>query len=160
MYDKHNESLERFKALFNNCNLNDEIKMKVYKKETYESDGEIIDNKTQKSIHFDWEYREKYFKNCKFAFNTLGQYERKLIKPVIDISIQCDSTETGVVVGWHEDWLKENKTNLNLSTDSSDQYGTVRYTSNFKVYSYKNISDLKAMLRRAFDKNTFNHEVF
>ena len=31
--------------------------------------------------------------------------ERKLRKDCIQIAIQCDSTETGIAVGWHEDWL-------------------------------------------------------
>jgi len=62
-------------------------------------------------------------------FSTLGQYEGKFIKPSIQLSIQCDSTETAIAVAWHEDFKKENKIKLTLDTDYSEkQFGTVRYT--------------------------------
>ena len=112
-------------------------------------------------VGFDWEYREKYFSNCQFQFDSLGQYERKLIKPSIQLAIQCDSTETGIAIGWHFDWLNENQKNLNLATDSSEkQYGTVRYTKKYKIYDYENIIEFKAMLNRAFSTGKFSSESF
>ena len=53
------------------------------------------------------------------GIRSLGQYERKLRKPSIQIALQCDSTETGIAVGWHEDWLQEERERRALRTDSS-----------------------------------------
>ena len=40
--------------------------------------------------------------------------KENLRKDCIQIAIQCDSTETGIAVGWHEDWLVEAKENRSL----------------------------------------------
>lgn len=160
MYNKHDQSLKKFAKLFNDSEHFQNIKICPIEQETFESDGEIVDHETNQSIGFDWEYRDKYFENCHFEFGSLGQYERKLRKPSIKISIQCDSTETGIAVGWHEDWLREDPINLNLATDSDDEFGTVRYTKSFKIYSYENIKEFKAMLNRAFKNRRFNKDSF
>ena len=160
LYNKSDESLKKFAELFNENKDYPNLKFIPNKIETYDNDGIITDSNTGKSIGFDWEYRERYFENCKFYFDSLGQYERKIIKPSIQLAIQCDSTETGIAIGWHEAWIKENKIQLNLATDGKKQFGTVRYTKNFKIYSYKGISQFKAMLNKAFEKSQFNHEAF
>lgn len=160
MYNKHDQSLEAFAKLFNDSEHFPNIKINPIKEETFIDDGQIIDLDTNQGIGFDWEYRDKYFANCNFRFDSLGQYERKIRKPSIKISIQCDSTETGIAVGWHEDWLKENRINLNLATDSVDESGTVRYTKSFKIYSYENIKEFKEMLNRAFKNKRFNKNSF
>ena len=90
----------------------------------------------------------------------MGQYERKIIKPSIKISLQCDSTETEVTVAWHEDWKREKIVQLNLASDSHDQSGKARYTEHFKIYLYKNIAELKEMLNRAFEQRKFNKNSF
>lgn len=160
MYDKHDTSMEKFVELFNKSLAYPNIKIYPITEETFIDDGNIVDTITGQSIGFDWEYRDKYFKNGVFQFETLGQYERKIIKPSIKISLQCDSTETAVAVAWHEDWQLEDIVKLKLSTDSNDQLGKVRYTKEFKIYFYDNIADLKKMLNRAFDLKQFNKESF
>ncbi len=49
---------------------------------------------------------------------------------------------------------------MRLSTDNADQIGKVRYTKHFKIYHYANISELKAMIDRAFQNSEFNHSSF
>ena len=67
------------------------------------------------------------------AFESLGQYDRKLRKPSIQIALQCDSTETGIAVGWHEDWLQEERERRALRTDSSwKEYGLQGILHDFK----------------------------
>ena len=160
LYSKHDETMNNFAELFNNCSTCSNLRMEPITEETFIDDGEFIDINTGKRFSFDWEYRDKYFSNGNFAFDTLGQYERKIVKPSIQLSIQCDSTETAIVVAWHEDFKKENKQKLNLSTDYSEkQFGAVRYTHAFKVYMYTDIDEFKRMIQRAFD-TVLNSSVF
>lgn len=160
-YKEHNLSLGIFEELFNNCLQYQNIIIKPIQEETFQDDGCIVDLNTGKEIRFDWEKRERYFSNGNFRFDSLGQFERKIRKPQIQLSLQCDSTDTSVAIGWHEDWLKENRINLNLATDyAQDEFGTVRYTKSFRIYTYSNITELKAMIQRAFDRDTFNKSVF
>ncbi len=142
-YNKHNETLANFEKLFNSTVNYQNIIIKPIEEETFIDDGVILDLDTNQEIGFDWEYRDKYFSNCNFKFNTLGQFERKIVKPSIKLSIQCDSTFTGIAIAWHEDWIKENSVLLNLSTDTIDEFGKVRYTKSFKVYSFEKIEEFK-----------------
>lgn len=160
-YQEHNLSLDKFKDLFNNCGYYNNIIINPIEEETFEDDGYIIDTNTQQKIIFDWEKRDRYFSNGKFRFDSLGQFERKIRKPQIKLSLQCDSTDTAVAVAWHEDWRRENRIDLNLSTDYiNDEYGTVRYTKSFKIYKYSEMEQLKAMIQRAFDNNEYNKSTF
>lgn len=161
LYQKSDETLKNFSRIFNMDKSYPHLRFIPNRTETYDNDGIIYNELTGTFIGFDWEYRERYFSNCNFQFETLGQYERKLIKPSIQLAVQCDATETGIAVGWHEDWLKENQKNLNLLTDNEEkQYGTVRYTKKFKVYSYENLEKFKEMLDNAFNNSKFNSESF
>ncbi len=161
MYDKHESSLKQFSDLFNAQEDKYPLVMQIYQTENFRDDGVIVDTKTGKRVTFDWEIRDKYFRSGKFRFPTAGQFERKLKKDEIGLSLQCDSNETAVLVGWHEDWLKEYPKTISLSTDSSKrERGKIRYTANFKIYSYKNVLMFREMLTRALRKSTYNHSVF
>lgn len=152
LYSKHDETMNSFSELFNNCEVCKNLVMRPITEETFIDDGEFIDTNTGRRFSFDWEYRDRYFSNGVFKFDTLGQYERKIVKPSIQLSIQCDSTATAIAVAWHEDFKRENKTKLSLATDyRKKQYGAVRYTHKFKVYFYKDIVEFKKMIQRAFD---------
>lgn len=159
-YKLSGDSLKNFADTFNAESDFRHIKIYPIEEETFIDDGIIKNELTGQTIGFDWEIRDKYFKDGKFSFSTLGQFERKIIKPSIELSLQCDKNETAVIVGWHEDWKKEVLKMVRLSTDNEDQRGGIRYTKHFKVYSYENMSELKAMLDRAFQQGKFNHSVF
>lgn len=160
-YSKHNISLENFAKLFNGERNYPLLKIEPIQEETFRDDGFIIDLNTGKKIGFDWEIRDRYFANCKFKLPTLRQFERKILKPEIEISIQCDSTETGIIVAWHEDFKNGNSFIQASRTDYSyKEKAKVRETYNFKVYSYEDISDFKEMLSRAFNNNQYNHNSF
>lgn len=160
MYPIHYESLERFSKIFNESSEHSNLRMILSEKDEFTNDGVILDEESGKTIGFAWQYRDKYFANCRFRFETLGQYERKLFNPTISISIQCDSTETGIIVAWHEDWFKENRITRPLETDSDDEIGTVRYTKNYRIYSYLNISEFKKMIDNAILIREYNHKAF
>lgn len=160
MYSKHDESLAIFVDLFNNSPVCKHIVIEPNEYETYGDDGKIINLKTNEQFGFDWEFRDRYFSNGVFDFDSLGQYERKIIKPSIKLSLQCDSTQTSVAIGWHDDWLDEMQSKLHLLTDSKKQFGTVRYTKKFIIIKYTDMDRIKIMINNAFVTRNFNHLVF
>ena len=134
--------------------------MKPNDEETYGNDGYFIHSNGQK-IGYDWEYRDRYFSNCRLQFDTLGQYERKLSKDCIQIAIQCDSTETGIAVGWHEDWLVEAKENRSLATDfERKEQGNTRYTHKYKIFSYEEVDNFKRMISTAMKLHVYSYEIY
>ncbi len=161
MYQKHDETMLNFAELFNNCHEHRHILMRPNPEETFDNDGVFVDVNTNNSIGFDWEYRDAHFANCHFDFNSLGQYERKLQKPSIQLSIQCDSTVTGIAVGWHEDWLSERKEMRSLLTDSIvRERGTIRYTKKFRIYSFEQVNIFKAMIANAMRMRIYSSKIF
>ncbi len=161
MYQKHEESLSRFVDLFNNTRDNYPVIMQIYQTENFRDDGVIVDSKTGKRITFDWEIRDKYFSRGKFKFSTLGQFERKIKKDEIGLSLQCDKEQTAVLVAWHQDWLKEKPQPVSLKTDSRNkEKGMVRMTRHFKIYPYANMVAFRAMIYRALRTGRYDHRVF
>ena len=160
MYNKHDESMYAFAELFNNCKVCNDVIMKPNDEETYGNDGYFIHSNGQK-IGYNWEYRDRYFSNCRLQFDTLGQYERKLRKDCIQIAIQCDSTETGIAVGWHEDWLVEAKENRSLATDfERKEQGNTRYTHKYKIFSYEEVDNFKRMISTAMKLHVYSYEIY
>ena len=161
MYDKHDETMLNFAEKFNKSSVCRNIEMRPNPVETYDNDGIFIDINTNRSIGYDWEYRDRYFAYCKLAFESLGQYERKLRKPSIQIALQCDSTETGIAVGWHEDWLQEERERRALRTDSSwKENGSTRYTTRFEIYSFDQIDSFKNMVGSAMRLQLYSSKIF
>ncbi len=161
MYSIHDKSMMAFAELFNNSLVCRHIEMRPNPEETFDNDGIFIDTRTQTIIGYDWEYRDRYFANGIFQYSTLGQYERKLEKDSIQLSLQCDSTQTAVAVGWHEDWLREKRQKRSLLTDSPQkQQGFTRYTTHFKIYSYEQIDQLKQMIADAMRLHQYSSEIF
>lgn len=161
MYDKHDETMLKFVEKFNGSLVCKNIEMRPNKVETYDNDGIFIDIYTNQSIGYDWEYRDRYFEHCKLEFESLGQYERKLEKKSIQISLQCDSTETGIAVGWHEDWLQEERERRALRTDSSwKENASIRYTNKFKIYSFSKIDLFKNMVASAMRLQEYSSKIF
>ena len=161
MYGKHDETMLRFADLFHSCPACQNIEMRPNQVETFDNDGIFIDTKTGRQMGYDWEYRDRYFENCQFGFDSLGQYERKLEKPSIQIALQCDATETGIAVGWHKDWLREKQVRRPLLTDSrKKEDGTLRYTKKFCIYSFEQMDAFKRMIAAALAQGIYSSEIF
>ena len=151
MYSRHNESMEHFAALFNASPICPHILMKPKKREDFQCDGHFVNTKTGEKIGYDWEIRELYFANGNFEFQTLGQFERNLLKPDIELALQADSSETAVAVSWHNDYKTEDIRDRSLRTDYSEkQKGKTKETDKFWIIRYEEIAKLKAILYRAF----------
>jgi len=161
MYPHHESSLRSFTEVFNAQKDGLSLVMQIYQTENYRDDGVIVDTRTGKRITFDWEKRDRYFKSGKFRFSTLWQFERKIKKDEIGLSLQCDSDETAVLVAWHRDWLKEPIKTRRLLTDSpGKETAQVRETSHFTIYCYSEIRKFRTMLARALTTDCFDHRVF
>ena len=160
-YNIHNESLEKFSKLFNQSPVLTHIIMCPITEETFIDDGYFLNTETGERIGFDWEYRANYFKNGKFNFDSLRQYERKILKPSIQISLQCDSTQTAVAAAWHNDFYIEPQVRIKLETDYAEkENGKTRYTKKFKIYMYEDIANFKNMICKAFITGNKNSSVF
>ena len=153
MYNKHDESMYAFAELFNNCKVCNDVIMKPNDEETYGNDGYFIHSNGQK-IGYDWEYRDRYFSNCRLQFDTLGQYERKLRKDCIQIAIQCDSTETGIAVGWHEDWLNMLFPRLRIARDLLCEDGLIMISMD-----ENESTNLKKMCDEVFGESNYIGEI-
>jgi len=164
-YKKHNESLNNLINIFNNTakKLGSEIKMCSYEKENYKNDGEILYQKTNEKIYYDFEKRHNHYPTCKqFVFKTLGQFERKIEKTDTKLSIQACTDESCFIIAWHEDYKKEEKRFIKSSTENgAGESSAKRFTSDFLEIKYKNIEIfykilLKAFREQSFNKNSFN----
>ncbi|NOZ03202.1 MAG: hypothetical protein GXO92_01145 [FCB group bacterium] len=161
MYRRHEQSLREFVDRFNGVKDGLPLVMQIYHTENYRDDGVIVDTRRGSRIVFDWEIREKYFQSGQFRFSEVGQFERKLKKGEIGLSLQCDCDQTSVLVVWHADLLKEKPKEVVLKTDHPQaEQGRVRYTPYFKIYPYSDLKALRAMLHRAIRSGTFDHTVF
>lgn len=98
-YNEHNQSLKRFINTFNEYSQQRGGRFTIkMKEEDFHSDGFIIDSKTKKEIVFDWEKRHSYYITYGFPFDTFGQFERKIKKSGIDMSIQCSKNENAFCI--------------------------------------------------------------
>lgn len=151
MYGIHNESMNNYVKLFNECVVCSHIVMKPKDTEDFQCDGYFINTSTGQKIGYDWEYRDKYFSNGRFAFKKLGQYERKIQHEDIEICLQSDSTQTAVAVAWHDDFRNETVLDRELSTDyQRKQNGNTRETSKFWIIMNTDVGHLKEILEKAF----------
>ena len=161
LYQQHEKSLLKFTDRFNSIKDGLPVVMQIYQTENFRDDGIIVNTRTGRRISFDWEFRAKYFSKGKFRFKELRQFERKIKKAEIGLSLQCDREETAILVAWHADWLESKPIPVKLSTDFEwSENNLVRGTTKFKIYTYDQIGDFRAMLFRALGKDQFNHLAF
>jgi len=157
---RHDESLKRFQKIFNNTEPLDII-MNEWAQTSKLNDGEIV-YKDQRII-FDWEWREDWNtqpNECKFHYPTLGQFERKFRpKTQIELSIQCDRNERCFIAAWHTDFGPP-KTVKRKTDYKEKEFGEMRETDKFKIYSYTQINKFKHALKYAFEHKLRNYKCF
>lgn len=162
-YSSHNEALEKFCETFNQAAVkeDDKIFMKPSDIENFREDGEIIYKPADKRILYDFEKRFSYFDECnKFKFDTFGQFERKIQKPEIALSIQCSKDEKCFIIAWHEDYKKEKIVYLRSRTGSGGTEGTgKRFTKDYLQLSYAEMDKFYKILLKAF-AHGFNLQSF
>jgi len=162
-YQEHNEALDRLCTSFNKVaeGAGNQIYMESSKIENFIDDGMIVYVPTNNKILYDFEKGHKYYDNCDFPFSDFGQFERKIKKPEILLSIQCSKDEKCFCIAWHEDFKKEKLQRIGSITGSGDkEYSGKRFTTNFKEFKYDEMDIFYEVLLKAFTSNTFNSSCF
>ena len=162
-YAHHNNALDKFCAVFNDISKasGDLIYMQTSDIENYREDGEIIYRPTNQNILHDFEKRFTYYDTFKsFRFDTFGQFERKISKPEISLSIQCSKDESGFIIAWHEDYKKEKIVYMNSKTATGYEKTGKRFTKNYIEISYAEMNKFYQILINAFLNNSFNSTCF
>ena len=162
-YRPHNEALDRFCTLFNQvaAKLGNLLCMQPSAIENFREDGNIFYTLTGASILYDFEMRDRHYNSCGFPFKDFGQFERKILKPEIALSIQCSKDEKCFCIAWHEDFKKEQIKNIGSRIGSGGkEYTGKRFTVAFKEIKYSDMEDFYLMLLKAFSDKTFNATCF
>ena len=159
-YKDHNDALFRFMKKFNNVSyhFNNELKMYLQKNENYRDDGGIVYLPGNVKLLYDFEKRHSYYYTFgKFPFKELGQFERKIAKQEIQLSIQCSKDETGFVYAWHDDFRNEQKQFVKSKTSTGFEENAKRFTSNFEEINYKSMADFYGKVLFWFKSENFKY---
>ena len=162
-YIHHNNALDKFCAVFNDASatLGDLIHMKPSPKENFREDGEITFKPKNTRILYDFEKRFSYYDHYKmFKFDTFGQFERKIQKPEISLSIQCSKNEDGFMIAWHEDYRQEKIAYINSKTANGWEQTGKRFTKKYSELAYNEMERFYKILDKAFTDNRFNASCF
>ena len=162
-YIHHNKALDNFCALFNEAaaKVGDLLHMKPSAIENFREDGEIFYKPQNTRILYDFEKRFSYYDNYKmFKFDTFGQFERKIQKPEISLSIQCSKNEDGFIIAWHEDYRQENIAYINSKTANGWERTGKRFTKKYSELAYHEMERFYLILNKAFTENCFNASCF
>lgn len=162
-YRHHNTALQKFCTAFNTAamKMGELLSMKPSDVENFREDGEIIYKPAGRQILYDFEKRFSYYDGCgRFKFDTFGQFERKIQKPEIALSIQCCKDEQCFMIAWHEDYQREKIVYLHSKTASGSTENTgKRFTKNFIELSYDEMDKFYRILEKAFQEG-FNCNSF
>tara|TARA_Y100000766_G_C18906346_1_gene605978 strand:+ start:706 stop:1221 length:516 start_codon:yes stop_codon:yes gene_type:complete len=157
-YQSHNEALDRFVILFNRCShkKKSRITMNSEKIENFRDDG-FIQFPDNSILKYDFEKRFNYYpKFGEFRFSDLGQFERKISKKEISLSIQCSTDESGFVFAFHEDLYKEEKKYISSKTRNGYERTAKRFTKNFYECSSENIIRFHNMIENCYKNKNFS----
>lgn len=162
LYDTHNSSMEDFITLFNNSNTEKNLVMIANREETYKHDGLFIDLESGRTFGYDWtRSKSKIFRNGGLIYERLACIESKLKIPSSKLLITSDITESAVAVAWHDDFMKEQVDSFLFTAAGGETIKRqIRYTKNFRTYSYGNIAGFKLIIKRALDTQTYNQKIF
>lgn len=162
-YQAHNQSLDKFCELFNQtaAKLGKELAMIVNRNENFKDDGCVAYLPAKKKILYDWEKRDRYYQSHGFPFEDFGQFERKIQKPEIFLSIQAAKNEEAFCIAWHNDFRKEAIKHIGSVTENgSKEYNGKRFTKKFKELRYNEMDTLYYVLLKAFQEKKFDYRCF
>ena len=157
-YKEHNDALNRFMRTFNNYAFNNgnEVRMYLEHNENYRDDGGIVYLPENIKVLYDFEKRHNYYPTFdKFSFKELGQFERKISKEEIHLSIQCSTDETGFIYAWHNDFKNEPIRSIKSKTSTGYESNGKRFTKNFKELSSQSMNKFYFDLLHAFKLKKF-----
>jgi hypothetical protein len=162
-YMPHNKALDKFISIFNSVSKKEGALLKMMQSEieNFREDGEIIFLPNGAKTLYDFEKRNRYYDTCGFSFKDFGQFERKIQKPEISLSIQCSKDEKCFCMAWHEDFKKEQIKYIGSVTGRGNkEYTGKRFTTAFKELKYSEMDQFYKILVKAFSSNNFNSSCF
>jgi hypothetical protein len=158
-YKHHNNAEKKFSSIFNDTS--NESSMVINDEENFREDGYIVYHKLNYKIMYDFEKRFTYYDSYKkFRFDTFGQFERKIKKPEIKLSIQCSKKEDAFIIAWHEDFKKENIAYINSKTKYGYERTGKRFTKRFIEISYSNMLILHNIIKKACESKKLDSSSF
>lgn len=129
--------------------------------ENFREDGKIICLSVNQYLLYDFEKRDRYYDSCGFRFKDFGQFERKIQKPEIALSIQCSKDEKCFCIAWHEDFKKEEIKYIGSATASGKkEYTGKRFTKAFREMNYNEMNIFYHILLKAFTTKKLNASCF
>jgi hypothetical protein len=158
-YTAHNEALGRFCHAFNTMAATQAqpVSMEPSAYENFRDDGKITHHLSGKVILYDFEKRNSYYNCCGFPFKEFGQFERKIDKPEILLSIQSCRDEQCFCIAWHEDFKKEEIRYIGSATGSGrKEHSGKRFTLKFRELRYSEMDIFYEILLRAFAYDRYN----
>ena len=153
-------SLEFFAKRFNESPNHRNLEWRYINEESFVNDGYFIDVGTGKSLGYDWEIRDNYFENGRFKFPTIRQFDRKMQKDSIKLSIQGDRDCMAFIAVWHDDLRKGKRLEQPSKTDYGHQDAIVWETNQFRIYQLKDIAKFKDMIDYALNKGIYDYHAF
>lgn len=161
LYNEHNESLDRFIKIFNSTNPKNLLMIRK-PVEDYKHDGLLIDMVSGNNFGFDWTKSQNIlFNENGLKYQKLACINSKLNTKTSQLLITTDLQENQIAVSWHNDFIEESVQYFTYMTkEGKEILRTIRYTQNFKTYTYNNIECFKNMIQEALDTQTFNHTIF
>lgn len=161
LYSIHNMSMDKFVLLFNATGNRNLIMIKC-QEETYKHDGIFIDLATMKSFGFDWtRSNNNIFREGELIYKKLGCIESKLNILSSKLLITTDKNENCIATAWHDNFIQEQLSYFIFDAAGGEQIERqIRYTKQFKTFTYENIALFKQMIQRALDTEKYNMEVF
>ena len=159
-YNISQASLEFFAKRFNEAPNYRNLEWRYINEESFVNDGYFIDVGTGKSLGYDWEIRDNYFENGRFKYNTIRQFDRKMKKASIQLSIQGDRDCMAFIAVWHND-LRRNPSFIQKSkTDYGYENAVVWETNLFQLYRLEEIDQFKDMINYALVNNIYDYRAF
>lgn len=138
---KHDESLQRFIEKFNRIEPHN-----IHAEENTQqfiADAFFIVQGTK--LKFDWEKRWiHWIGGVTYPFSSLYQFDRKF-KFEVDLTVQCNKTESAIVVAWHKDFGLPFTSRTMTSKGKIDD--RIRETRKFMTFSMNELQGLKAFIK-------------
>ena len=170
-YPTHEETLARFMTRFNNvlyegCDLEFyNLCMLRLRKDSYKNDGTFVQIDADKCCGYDWQCRHTGYDTLgafEYAKWGLGQYNTKLVKPSIKISLQISRDETGLLVAWHSDYEKVVDVKLSSETkkNRTEKVGNTYFFTEFDIRTDEGVLAFKKMIYDAIREQKFDHTIF
>ncbi|MCD8378098.1 MAG: hypothetical protein LUB59_04840 [Candidatus Gastranaerophilales bacterium] len=151
LYKEHNASLDHFITIFNENK--DNLMMILNPRENYMHDGLFIDFDSGRTAGFDWTKRQKIcFEKGKYKYDDFFILSRRLKIKSNEFFIETDANEDHILLTSSKNFENSEERKIHITRDGETELISVKYTDEFKVFSYDSIEDFKAYIKQQLNK--------